>query len=322
MSMTGDLYAEADELERSGRVAEAVQRWREAVRVTPSGATLARLGRLYLRQGAVDEGERLLREAIARFPNVPGAYFYLGTYYKNHGDIEEARNLLQKSVDLEEWAPALVNLGEVYRRLKEPQMAQHCFERATVLDPSDSEAWYGLGLMYRRTDEAQAREMFEKAAALDPENGPAWRELGYLAWRRGDSSTAEAHCREALRLDDLDVWAHDYLGMILESTRRDEEAEGEFRRATELWPDLPLFHCHHGDTLIRLGRHAEGEAEYKRSLSLDVNYYLANLRMGQWLKEQGRYAQARRYIERALHADPLNRQAREALSNLPPESSG
>src|SRR5262249_43938162 len=105
-------------------------------------------------------------------------------------------------------------------------------------------------------------------------------------------------------------------GLILRSTNRHQDAEREFRLALALWPDLPLFHCQLGDVLMRLRREAEAEAAYTRALSLDINYYLANLRMGQLLKHHGYYGPARKYIERALHADPANREAREALLNL------
>jgi len=41
--------------------------------------------------------------------------------------------------------------------------------------------------------------------------------------------------------------------------------------------------------------------------------------MGQLLKDRGQFVQARMYIERALQADPLNREAQEALSNPLPD---
>ena len=120
-----------------GRLAEAEERWREIVRVEPSGESLARLGRVYLWCGAVEDGERLLREAMARFPDDSSPYFHLGVYLKDEGELEEAKKLLQKSVDLDEWAPALVCLGAVLDTLEDPQRARRCYERAIVLEPEE-----------------------------------------------------------------------------------------------------------------------------------------------------------------------------------------
>lgn len=317
--MRDELVDEAEQLERAGQSIEAIERWRAAVAANPQPESFARLGRLCLREGFIEEGEKLLRQAISSFPDHPDAYFYLGIHLKNRGDLDEAKDLLETSVRLEEWAPALVAIGEVYRRLKVTDAARQSFERATILDPTDSEAWYGLGLMYSFVDDERAIHLFRKALETDRDNNAAHRELGHMLWRRGDSASAEEHIRAALRLDGRDAWAHDYLGVVLRWTDRDAQAEQEFRAAVDLWPDLPLFHCHLGDALIRLGRISEGEQSYKTALSLDVSNYLANLRMGQLLKDRGKFAQARTYIERALQADPSNREAKEALANFPPE---
>lgn len=314
--MTRELVDQADALERSGKPTEALERWRAAVAAEPRPDSLARLGRLCLREGLAGEGEQLLRTVISNYPDQPDAYFFLGIYYKEHGDINEARALLERSVHLDDWAPALVGLGHVYRRLKMADAARECFERATMLDPDESEGWFGLGLMCRFVDHDRSIQLFRKAIEADPANGAALRELGHMLWRSGDATSAEPHLRAALALDGQDAWARDYLGVVLDGTGREEQAEQEFRAAIALWPDLPLFYCHLGDVLIRLGRIAEGEHSYARALSLDVSNYLANLRMGQLLKEQGKIAHARTYIERALQADPSNREAQEALTNL------
>ena len=86
-----------------------------------------------------------------------------------------------------------------------------------------------------------------------------------MLWRPGDGSSAEEHIRTALRIDSQDAWAHDYLGVVLRWTDRDQEAEQEFRTAIRLWPELPLFHCHLGDALVRLGRTRDCEHSYKEA---------------------------------------------------------
>lgn len=316
MSLVEELVSKAQHLEASGKDDEAITCWQEALAIERRPLILARLGRLRTREGEFQEGERLLREAISIEPTYAEAYFYLGFNQKARNQLDSARDALEYALQLEEWGPGLVALGEVYRQLNLESQALQCFKRAAEFDPDDSEAWYGVGLMLRFVDRGKAIDSFRRAVASDPTNAPAHREFGHMLWRGGQLDSAEESIRTALRLNDTDPWAHHYLGHILLRTDREREAEAEFRKAVALWPDLPLFYCNLGDALARQNRMSEAEENYKHALSMDTRNALANLRMGQLYKERGQFARARMYLERALNSDPSDRRAKEALAAL------
>jgi tetratricopeptide (TPR) repeat protein len=311
-----ELVEQAEILEESDRITEAIGRWREVIAVDRRPEWLARLGRLCTRAGELEEAEKLLVESVRLAPDVSDAHFYLGRLYKSSDRLPLAREHLERAVALEEWAPGFVLLGEVYRQLKLPVEARQAFERATVLDPNDDEAWYGLGLMCRTEDRPRAIAAFKRSVAIDDQHGAAHRELGLMLIHEKDYAGAEQSVRTALRLNDSDAWAHAYLGNILSFTGRHSEAEAEFRRAITLWPDLPLFHNNLGDALRTMGRTSEAERAYTQALSLDISDYLANLHMGEILTEQGRLTSARSYLERALQAKPNEHRALAALNRL------
>jgi tetratricopeptide (TPR) repeat protein len=267
-------------------------------------------------EGLDQEGESLLLEALTKDPKLSDTHFYLGFYYKKIGRLEAAREHLEKGLALEEWAPGLTVLGEVCRRLKLLDQARVYFERATILEPGNAEAWYGLGLSYSFLDKDKAVEAFRKAIAADPNEASAHRELGHMLWRRGELAAAKESILVALSLNDEDPWAHNYLGNLLSVDGRHAEAEQEFRRAVDLWSEVPLFVCNLGDALAKQGRMSEAERAYAHALTLDVNNYIANLRYGQILEERGFLEKATVYIERALKSKPSDHRARATLARI------
>jgi tetratricopeptide (TPR) repeat protein len=146
-------------------------------------------------QGHFAQADAILRQAITLCPDSAKAHYFLGFNAKGQDDLDAARETLERGLKIENWAPAQSILGEVYRQLDDPLKAGQHFEAALADDPSNSETWYGLGLTYRRVEN-------EKAA------------LG----------AAEESLRHALTLDADDVWAHCYLGHLLNRQDRMPEA--------------------------------------------------------------------------------------------------
>jgi tetratricopeptide (TPR) repeat protein len=312
------LADRAEAMEEAGRFEEAIELWKAAVAVAPRPFNRARLGRLCVREGDVVEGERILRETIADHPEHADAYCYLGMYLREQARYEDARPLLETSVQLDpSWAPAFVALGFTYRRLGMAEPFRECFERATTLDPDNENAWFGLGEAWRgsRAHE-QAAQCYRKAIALDPEYGDAHRELAMVLWQLHELADAEAHARTAIRLDANDAWAHCYLNYILEQDGRHEEAEAPIRKAVELWPEMPLFHCNLGDLLIHFGRISEAEAAYRQALTLEEDNYVANLCMGKFSRDRGDFTAARTFLERALQTAPNELRIKEAIARV------
>jgi predicted negative regulator of RcsB-dependent stress response len=85
--------------------------------------------------------------------------------------------------------------------------------------------------------------------------------LGRLHIQDGQFEVGEAI------LDDQSAWAHAYLGSLLLHDHRDQEAEEHFEKAAAIMPDVPLFHCHVGDALVRLDRSADADRAFCRALA-------------------------------------------------------
>ena len=85
----------------------------------------------------------------------------------------------------------------------------------------------------------RAREkLYRKAIELDSNNAAAHNNLGLLLQTvRKDYDDAEQHYREAIELDPKHAWAHYNLGWLLHDVRKDYDgAEKLYRKAIELDP--------------------------------------------------------------------------------------
>jgi tetratricopeptide (TPR) repeat protein len=310
------LVQEAETLEAAGDIGLAHSKWEAAARLEASPLVLSRLGRSLMLLGKLGEAADTLERAVSSYPRSAEAYFMLGFTYKRQNRLGPAKEILERGLGLQDWPPARVLLGEVYRQLDEPQSARTQLEAALESDPSSSEGWYSLGLTYRDTDPVIATTYFRKAVEADANLSAAHRELGFMLSEAGKFEQAEESLRSALSLDSDDVWAHCYLGSTLKRLRRFSEAEAESRRAIELMPNEPLFWCNLGDIYALEDKWDDAERSYLSALSKDVGSYLANLRYGQFLRRRGYPGKAVSYLERALSSDPGNKTAAAALTEV------
>jgi len=81
-------------------------------------------------------------------------------------------------------------------------------------------------------------------------------------------------------------------------------ADQHLRRAVELRPDNPYYHCFLGMMLIstekNTGQYVEAQKEIERSIRLRPSYALAHYQLGRLLVRENDYADARRELEKAV----------------------
>lgn len=200
-------------------------------------------GHLLLHQGRHPEAEACLRQAIAADPDDARAYTELAQcLVEQDGRKRDALATIDRAVALEPDA-ALIHSQRalILSRLDRDREALEAAERAIALDPETSthfsvkaQALAGLQ-RYREAEEnarfalahnaddtfaanllahllrvqgkkAESELAAEKLLADGPEDPYAHGNAGWTALQRGDHRAAEAHFREALRLDaDFDL---------------------------------------------------------------------------------------------------------------------
>lgn len=131
----------------------------------------------------------------------------------------------------------LVEIGFFYVQIEAPIEAVRVLERAVQLAPDDHRAHNSLGSAYlinlRLED---AADQFTKALELDAKDEYANLNLGHLARGTGDYQRAIGYYRKQLAIKSDDAEARGGLAIALLAVGRDEDAEGEIKRAFELAP--------------------------------------------------------------------------------------
>ena len=165
----------------------------------------------------------------------------------------------------------------------EPQLYAAENLHALRKSPDSLDAWglvmRALSCFWRvtREDNRLAQALLERAIEIDPNYGKAHSVLAtshlfgaHLGW--ADVATAaplaERAALAALKADSEDPWAHNALGSVLFSTRRLDDALGEYELALQLNPNFSLAQSYYGLALCYCGRWQEADAAARRAIRL------------------------------------------------------
>jgi tetratricopeptide (TPR) repeat protein len=152
-----------------------------------------------------------LRAAIAARPDYAEAYYTLGTVLKQQGKMQEAADALRNAIRLQpDFAGAHTTLAGVLRALGDNEGAA-------------SEA---------RTGQQIGKEATGRQAAVLATSS------GRRLLKAGDVEGAIAQFRAAINSSPNYAQAHYQLGIALRQKGAKEESSQEFRRASELDPQL------------------------------------------------------------------------------------
>lgn len=103
---------------------------------------------------------------------------------------DDAIACFKKSVQLESGnAQFWLALGNAYVSVN-PEISQHCFIKASVLDSKDGQIWANMAALYLRYGDAElAQEAFDRATSISPEQSVSWLGNALTAEACGDEET-------------------------------------------------------------------------------------------------------------------------------------
>ena len=142
----------------------------------------------------------------------------------------------------------------------------------------------------------------EKALELDESLAEAHVSLAnLLGAKEWDMVGAERELRRAIELDPNYANAHHFYGFgILGPLGRLDESIEQLKLAEKLDPLSPIISCNVGDMLAQSGRLSEAEIQYRRVLESYPNFSYAHARLGILLSKQLRHDEAISEIEKSI----------------------
>jgi protein O-mannosyl-transferase len=231
-----------DALQQVGRIDEATQKFRAALKLDPENFwAWGNLGNLEMRAGRTDEAMRHYLRALQLKPNSPEVHYNLGLAFAAKRDFTHAVSHYEQALALNPfYLNARVNLGNAYLSASHPDAAATNYAAALQLKPDYLPAHYDLGnarLAQRRPQEAIKH--FGHAIRLDPSFADAYRQLATALQQAGRPADASAPLERALALQLSSPGIHAQLGSLYADLGRIPEALEQYKTALKLDPEMP-----------------------------------------------------------------------------------
>jgi tetratricopeptide (TPR) repeat protein len=219
-------------------------------------------------------------------------------------------------------ALAQLSLADIYEAMKKPELAIKAYERvpATSLLKRNAEIQLGIDLdSLDRTDEA--KKHLERLIAKQPDDMEAILALGgILRERMQYEGCAEVYGKAVAQIPmpTRASWTTFYFrGICLERSKQWAQAEADFKKALELFPDQPHVLNYLGYSWIDQGLHLdEAMTMIKRSVEQrpDDGYIVDSL--GWAYYRLGNFPEAVKNLERAVELKPVDPTINDHLGDV------
>lgn len=143
-----------------------------------------------------------------------------------------------------------------------------------------------------------------KAIELKPDYAEAYNNLGLVLQESKSNKEAEIYFRRAIDINAHYFQALNNLGLLLKEEDRFDEAETCLRAALELHPDFPEALNNLGMVLKRRFANPESESAFRRALALKPDYADAHLNLGMFLVDNNRIAEAESCLKETVKLFP------------------
>ncbi len=169
----------------------------KAAELDPENAKImAVAGQIYSRNNNCDQAIFYFKKAVALEPNNTSAIRSLASVYYECDDLEGAiityESAIRKETDAEVKADLYFNLGVLYDRTGEFELAEENFLTALDLNPNDIEAIVGMAQVFESAEKwRQAEKFFKQLIEIDPDNPNHYKGMARVLLRQGNQDDAQ-----------------------------------------------------------------------------------------------------------------------------------
>jgi len=220
-----------------------------------------------------DQAEALLNEVQQKDPQIYVIPFMLGESALRRQNWNLAAEQLQRCLALNpDFDHAMTGLARALSKLGRADEARNWLQKALQINPENYRAWYEVGLLDTKGDPDTALSSFQRAIAIQPNFSPGQRETGLALFQQKDYAGAAIHLEKALSLGLEDARLHNFLGICYSQTDRMSKAVLEHQRAIALDPKLAEAHLNLALAYQRTGKISEARAEYATACKLEAKF--------------------------------------------------
>jgi predicted Zn-dependent protease len=248
----------------------------------------------------VAEAKAELQQALELDPNLLWARFYLAKIYIDVGQNAKAKEQLERGLESRPDVPHFLSLlGDVDRKLGDPEASIELNRKALAKDPTMTPAHYYAALAYLdlKKEDLAIREL-ETAMASQYVTPEIYLTLAPLYIQRGRLSEAEALCKKAIALDRMRPEAHLALAQVYNARGSSDQALSALKLVLldgRSFPATAYYQQLQSDAYFELGR----AYQTKRMKAQAIDAYTHSLEL------EGGREEARRQLEKLGSAGGL-----------------
>ncbi len=258
------------------------------------------------RQGRMAEAQAAYQALLVTEPAHADALHMLGVLAVQMGQPARAGELIAQSLALQPHnALAHYNLGLACMAVGHAERAVQCFDQAIALLPANFQAHYDRGLALQNLGRDQeALAAYDRVIALQSGHVQAHMNRGNVLRVQQQPAAALSSIATAIALQPDYAPAHYNQGVVLQDQHRQLEALQCFDRALALGAESAALHNNRGNALLALRRLEEALASYDAAVALQSDYADAHCNRGLCLQELKCFAEAVHSFDRTLALQP------------------
>lgn len=188
-------------LERYGKLDQAVQKYTRVLELDPSATLIyQQRAKLYLKMGEPAKALPDAQSYVRLHPEEITPRHLLSEIHILLGQQDTAQLILEKILEKNpDHSKTLMELATLLFS-KDPRRSTQLFERLIQLEPSSTEAYYRLGLIYQQLGKLEkSKEILEKAVQIDQGSISCLLLLGQISEKNGEFPSAIQYYENTLK---------------------------------------------------------------------------------------------------------------------------
>lgn len=263
------------------------------------------MGIASLAKNLPNDAEKYLLRAVAADPNRHSVKLELAGFYRNRGNINEARRLALEVAENNKWnLQASVMLAELELMAGNREKALEIYLKAADKNRGATYPLYKAGQLYLESgNKGDALSTADRLVKQFPKSGDGNRLHGMILYRDRKYSEAITELTKSLQIQPA-VETDYFLGLSYLNIQNYESALGQFRKTLTANPSFLQARFLTSTILLQQRQVDAAIAEAKTVLEAEPKHALAHNVLGSAYMLKGEFDDGMRELNRALELDP------------------